>query len=223
MVDVPAAVGVLAAGQAFEVGRDDAGRQALAHRPAGERREVERADVLVLGAALDAEGATGGDRRGEALEERHGRGLVAGDRVEQLEAEQELERRGRPAGLGGGVEAETRRTREPRVTGDPASWRATACARPATAAVMWSDDTAGSAASHQGAVPADCDTGNANGRPPSGSETAASQSQSSTARGLVAGAASANVSNAWNAPPGWLSGARRSGSRPHPYPPSALR
>jgi hypothetical protein len=82
--------------------------------------------------------------------------------------------------------------------------------------VIWSEDVPGSAFAQNGAVAAGSATGRANGKPPSGSVTDASQSHSSAAHGLVAGAASAIASNACSAPPGWLSGARRSGSSPQP-------
>ena len=59
-------------------------------------------------------------------------------------------------------------------------------------------------------------SGSAIGKPPSGRVTESSQSQSVAACGVVAGATSANTSKAWWAAPGWLSGVRRSGSRPQP-------
>jgi hypothetical protein len=62
--------------------------------------------------------------------------------------------------------------------------------------VIWSDDTAGSAAFHHGAQPASSRTGSAIGRPPSGSVTESSQSQSAAACGAVAGAISSNTSKA---------------------------
>ena len=77
-------------------------------------------------------------------------------------------------------------------------------------------DVAGSAETQNGAQAAGSGIGNANGRPPSGSETPSSQSHSSAARGVVAGAASANASSACSAAPGWLVTERRSGSRPQP-------
>ncbi len=77
---------------------------------------------------------------------------------------------------------------------------------------MCSDETSGSAPAQNGAVAVASPMGRANGSPPSGSETAASQSHSAAARGLVTGATSSNTSKACIAPTGWLSTARRSGS-----------
>ena len=88
---------------------------------------------------------------------------------------------------------------------------------------MWSDDRAGSAPAHHGAVPGVAAPATENGRPPSSSVADASQSQSAGARSLVAGAASASTSKACRAPAGWLLGARRSASSAQPKPPSALR
>ena len=85
-----------------------------------------------------------------------------------------------------------------------------------TAAVMCSDEVVASASAQKGAHPVGSAIGSPNGIPPSGSEIVASQSHSSTARSVRNGAASANASNAWSAPAGWLSGARQSGSRPQP-------
>ena len=81
---------------------------------------------------------------------------------------------------------------------------------------MCSEDVRVSACAHQGAVPAASPNGSTNGSPPSACETDPSQSHSSAARGLVEGAMSSNTSNACSAPPGWLSGTRRSGSSPQP-------
>ncbi|MEU6999778.1 hypothetical protein [Nonomuraea sp. NPDC046570] len=72
-------------------------------------------------------------------------------------------------------------------------------------------------------MPAVVVSGSANGRPPSGRDTLSSQSHSRAACGAVAGAISSNTSMACSAAPGWLSGERRSGSKPQPYPPSGLR
>ena len=63
-------------------------------------------------------------------------------------------------------------------------------------AVICSDEWSGSASAQNGAQPARLCTGRANGTPPSGSVTVCSQSHSSTARGLVAGAMSSNTSKA---------------------------
>jgi hypothetical protein len=93
---------------------------------------------------------------------------------------------------------------------------ATRCAAPATTAVICKDDWDGSAAVQKGAEPADTRSGSANGRPPSGRVTDASQSQSSVACGAVAGAISSKTSKAWWAAAGWLSGERRSDSSPQP-------
>ena len=82
--------------------------------------------------------------------------------------------------------------------------------------MICSDDASWSAPSHHGELPAGSVTGSANGTPPSGSETRAIQSHSSTARGDRTGATSAIASNAWRAAPGWLSGDRRSASSPQP-------
>ena len=86
----------------------------------------------------------------------------------------------------------------------------------ATIAVICSEERLLSADAQNGAQAAGSGTGRAKGSPPSGSVTAASHSHSSTARGVVAGAASANASNACRAPPGWLVRERRSGSSPQP-------
>ena len=58
--------------------------------------------------------------------------------------------------------------------------------------------------------------GSAIGRPPSGRLTESSQSHSAAACSAVAGAMSSNTSKACAAAPGWLSGERRSASRPQP-------
>lgn len=73
---------------------------------------------------------------------------------------------------------------------------ATRCAVAATCAVICSDDVFVSGSLHQGAHPAGLLIGRANGSPPSASECPSSQSQSSTARGVVAGAISASTSKA---------------------------
>ncbi|WP_344836247.1 hypothetical protein [Nonomuraea dietziae] len=86
--------------------------------------------------------------------------------------------------------------------------------------MICSDDSERSAPCHHGAVACVTVSGRANGRPPSGRVTVCNQSHSSAARGL---GACSNTSKACSAEPGWLSGERRSGSRPQPYPPSALR
>ena len=83
-----------------------------------------------------------------------------------------------------------------------------------TIALICSEDSAGLALAQKGAQPAGLSTGTANGTPPSGNVTVSSQSQSSRARGLVAGAMSSNTSNACSAGPGWLRVSRRSGSSP---------
>jgi hypothetical protein len=93
---------------------------------------------------------------------------------------------------------------------------ATRYAAVATIAVICSDDRLLSADAQKGAQAAGSDTGIAKGRPPSGRVMPASHSQTSTARGVVDGAASANASKACSAPAGWLDRERRSGSRPHP-------
>ncbi len=66
-----------------------------------------------------------------------------------------------------------------------------------TKALIWSEEAVGSACAQKGAHPVGSETGSANGSPPSGRATDASQSHSSTARGLVAGAMSSNTSKAW--------------------------
>jgi hypothetical protein len=97
------------------------------------------------------------------------------------------------------------------------SFSATRYALSATTAVICSEDVVASAEAQNGAHPVGSGTGRANGRPPSGSVTASSQSHSSRARPVVAtGAASAKASRACSAPPGWLVRERRSGSRPQP-------
>jgi hypothetical protein len=83
-------------------------------------------------------------------------------------------------------------------------------------AVICSDEVDESPRCHHGAEAAFVLSGSTNGKPPSSSVTESSQSQSAAACGAVAGAMSSNTSKAWAAAPGWLSGERRSGSRPHP-------
>ena len=80
-----------------------------------------------------------------------------------------------------------------------------------------------SAEAHIGAEPAYAPPGSANGTAPPGRAIASSQSSSPTAIGLVTGATSSNTSKAWSAATGWPAGARESGSRPQPNPPSGLR
>ena len=87
---------------------------------------------------------------------------------------------------------------------------------------MCSDDTSEAAFAQNGAHPAGSVTGSAKGRPPSPSVAEVSQSQTATARAELTGPTSAKTSRAWSAPAGWLSGERRSGSSPQPYPPSGL-
>jgi hypothetical protein len=94
------------------------------------------------------------------------------------------------------------------------SWRAARWAIAVTIALIWSEELSGSALAQNGAQPAGLSTGTANGTPPSGRVTVSSQSQSSSACGLVAGAMSSNTSKACSAGAGWLRVSRRSGSRP---------
>ncbi|MEU1727623.1 hypothetical protein [Nonomuraea sp. NPDC005692] len=82
--------------------------------------------------------------------------------------------------------------------------------------MICNDEVLVSAPAHQGAVPSARVSGSANGRPPSGIVTDSSQSHSATACGAVSGPISSNTSKACSAAPGWLSGERRSGSRPQP-------
>ncbi len=82
--------------------------------------------------------------------------------------------------------------------------------------MICSEDSPGSAPCHHGPEPAVSAIGTAIGRPPSGSVARSSQSHSSRARGVVAGATSSKTSNACKAAAGWLSGERRSPSRPQP-------
>ena len=82
--------------------------------------------------------------------------------------------------------------------------------------MICSDELPWSACTQNGAQPAGSTSGSANGSPPSGRDTVASQSQSATASGLHVGPISAKTSNACSAAAGWLPADRRSGSRPQP-------
>ena len=96
------------------------------------------------------------------------------------------------------------------------SWTATRCAAAAVIAVICNEELDGAERCHHGPEPAVRLSGNTNGRPPSTSEIDSSQSHNATACEFVVGAISSSSSNAWCAAAGWLSGDRRSGSRPHP-------
>ena len=87
-------------------------------------------------------------------------------------------------------------------------------ARAATTLVICSEEVVASAPAHQGPEPAVIAIGSAIGRPPSSRLTVSSQWQSVAACG--ARPVSANTSNACSAAAGWLSGDRRSPSRPQP-------
>ena len=89
-------------------------------------------------------------------------------------------------------------------------------ARAATTLVICSEGSAGSAPCHHGPEPAVIAIGTAIGSAPSGRVERSSQSHSSMARGVVAGATSWKTSKACRAAAGWLSGERRSPSSPQP-------
>jgi hypothetical protein len=216
-VDGPAAVLLLAVGEAAQVGGDDVGgeegsdgtfgvrarsRAGVPPRPRRRRRHARRRRRAGTGPA-----ARSGPPPPDAAPRRGTRATPPA----RARTAPPRSRRWRPGSVGWPGPAMG-------VPATAASCRATRWAWQATYAVICSDDAVGSASAQNGASPAGSATGSANGSPPSGRVTESSQSHSRTACGLTGGAASASASNACSAPAGWLSGALRSGSMPPAVP-----
>lgn len=211
--DSPPTVAPLPVDQPAPLFRDHCLGEQPPCRAVGPEREVERSDRLAFCTPLDSNDAVGRQVLAEPVEQ-PGRGrLFLGDSVEEADREEQLVGVWRGVETVDGGEAPLRRNRWPATS---AWWRPTRWALAATCVVIWSDDTGVLGSTHNGALPARSALGRANGSPPSGKLMAASQSHNSTARGVVVGATSASTSKACMAPAGWLSGDRRSGSRPQP-------